>query len=63
MEICGLHLACPECREVIPTRFRMAYRTVIWRISDMIVFRASGIELDGESGLLGLNAEHGLGRR
>ena len=63
MEIFGMHLARPECREVIPTRLRMAYGTVIRRISDMIVFRAGGIELDGESGLLGLNAEHGLGRR
>ena len=63
MEVIGMYLTCAEWRKVVSTHLGMADRSMIRRIADVVIFRASGIELDGESGLLGLNAEHGLGRR
>ncbi len=63
MEVIGMDLTCAEWRKVVSTHLRMAYRSRIRRIADVVIFRAGGIELDGESGLLGLDAEHGLSRR
>ncbi len=56
MEIIGMYLTCAEWRKVVPTNLCMAYRSMIGGIADVVIFRAGGIEHDGEPGLLGLDA-------
>ena len=63
MEIRGMHLPCAESRKIVATLLCMSHRARVRRVADVVVFRAGGIELDRESGLLGLDAEHGLSRR
>ena len=55
-EIIRMHLSRAEFRQVIAAYLCMSDRARVRRLADVVIFRAGGIELDGQSGLPGLSA-------
>ena len=63
MEVICVHLARAEPCKVVAARLRMTDRARVGRIADVVVFRAGGIELDGEPSPPGLDAQDLFRRR